>query len=208
MLRVGVCISGRGSLVPPLLEAAQQGTQKGTQQTAQKRAREAAFEVSCVVADRPHASGLYSKWASYVETVCVDRRAYRGKAKDLSDALLDVLRPRADIIVLAGFLSILQGSILEEYEGRILNIHPALLPKFGGKGMYGMHVHRAVVRAGEQESGCTVHHVTSGVDTGPVILQEKVSLSSDETPESLQHKIHRIEASTLISALHKIGGVR
>ena len=202
MLRVGVCISGQGSLVPPLLHAAQEGTQEGKQKETEK----GAFKVNCVIADRPYAPGLSSEWASSVETMCIDRRFHQGKPEDLSDNLLNILRPRADVIVLAGFLSILQGSILEEYKGRILNIHPSLLPKFGGKGMYGIHVHRAVVSSGEQESGCTVHHVTPGIDTGPVILQQKVSLSTDETPESLRHKIHQIEAPTLISALHKIGG--
>ncbi|MDZ7792839.1 MAG: formyltransferase family protein [Spirochaetia bacterium] len=82
-----------------------------------------------------------------------------------------------------------------------MNIHPALLPKFGGKGMYGMHVHRAVVAAKEQESGCTVHWVTRGIDSGPIILQRKVSLTPDETAESLQHKVGQIEGPALAAAL-------
>ncbi len=188
MLRVAVCISGRGSLVPSLLEAARQ-----TQES-----QEAQMEISCIVADRPHVPGLKSPWAEKVSTFCIDRFQ---NPDTFSDRLLNLLRPRADLIVLAGFLSILDGSILEAYEGRILNIHPALLPKFGGKGMYGMHVHRAVVDAKEQESGCTVHWVTRGIDSGPIILQRKVLLSPDETPESLQHKVSKIEGPALAAAL-------
>ncbi|MCF7914833.1 MAG: phosphoribosylglycinamide formyltransferase [Spirochaetaceae bacterium] len=193
MLRVAVCISGKGSLVPPLLEAARQ-TQKASETP------ETQMEISCVVADRPYAPGLKSNWAEKVPTFLIDRSR---NLESISDRLLDLLRPRADMIVLAGFLSILDGSILKAYEGRILNIHPALLPKFGGKGMYGMHVHRAVVAAQEQESGCTVHWVTRGIDSGPIILQRKVSLSPDETPASLQHKVRQIEGPALAAALTK-----
>jgi phosphoribosylglycinamide formyltransferase-1 len=185
MLRVAVCISGNGSLVPSLLEEERKGK----------------FKISCVVADRPHAPGLKNRWAQKVETLCIDRRVY---SDGLSEAVLETLQPRADLIVLAGFLSILEGTILEEYEGRIINIHPALLPKFGGKGMYGMNVHRAVVSAGEKESGCTVHHVTAGIDSGPIILQRKVALTSHETPESVQKKVRQIESPTLIAAVNKL----
>jgi len=191
MLRVAVCISGKGSLVPPLLEAARESQEQ--QQTQ--------MEISCVVADRPHAPGLKSNWAERVPTFCIDRSR---NPESFSDRLLNLLRPRADMIVLAGFLSILDGSILKEYKGRILNIHPALLPKFGGKGMYGMHVHRAVVSAKEQESGCTVHGVTRGIDSGPIILQRKVSLSPDETAESLQDKVRQIEGPALAAALTQV----
>jgi phosphoribosylglycinamide formyltransferase-1 len=156
------------------------------------------MEISCVVADRLHAPGLNSNWAEKVLTFCIDRSR---NPETFSDRLLDILRPRADLIVLAGFLSILDGSILKVYEGRILNIHPALLPKFGGKGMYGIHVHRAVVAAKEQESGCTVHWVTRGIDSGPIILQRKVFLSPDETPESLQQKVRQVEGPALAAAL-------
>jgi len=214
MLRVALCISGRGSLVAPLLAAA-----PGIP-----------MEISCVVADRPEAPGLTSSWADQVETICIDRRQFSagaasaarggesgrngrpgqvaglGQAEQLSDAVLEAVCSRADIVVLAGFLSILKGSILEVYEGRILNIHPALLPKFGGKGMYGIHVHRAVLAAGERESGCTVHHVTSGIDSGPIVMQSKVTLSPDETPESLQKKVRHTEGPTLIAALRKLTG--
>jgi phosphoribosylglycinamide formyltransferase 1 len=193
MFRVAVCISGNGSLVPALIEAA-----PGIP-----------VEITRVVADRPDAPGLSSSWAKAVNTVCIDRRQFTGPspAEQLSDAVLEAVRSQADIVVLAGFLSILKGSILEVYKGRILNIHPALLPKFGGKGMYGMHVHRAVLASDEKESGCTVHQVTGGIDSGPIVLQSRVPISADETPHSLQHKVRQTEGPTLIAALGKLVSV-
>lgn len=196
MLRVAVCISGNGSLVPSLLAAAPS----------------IPVEISCVVADRPEAPGLNSSWAGQVDTICIDRRQFsaagqaagRSPSEQLSDAVLEAVRSRADIVVLAGFLSILKGSILEAYEGRILNIHPALLPKFGGKGMYGMHVHRAVLASDEKESGCTVHRVTGGIDSGPIVLQSRVPISPHETPDSLLRKVRQTEGPTLIAALRKL----
>ncbi len=116
-----------------------------------------------------------------------------------SDALTDgtVLRElgrrRIDWIILAGFLRKIPEGILEAYPRRILNIHPALLPKFGGKGMYGMRVHRAVIAAGECESGITIHYVDADYDTGPIIFQAATAVRPDDTPASLAERIHRLE---------------
>ena len=97
-----------------------------------------------------------------------------------------------DLIVLAGFLLKFPEYILKEYP-KVINIHPALLPKFGGKGMWGHHVHEAVIAAQEKESGATVHFVTSGIDEGEIILQGKFEISENETPETLAQKVHQIE---------------
>ena len=115
------------------------------------------------------------------------------RGKDFSENLEKVLPENTDLIVLAGFLSILSKDFCEKYKGKIINIHPALLPKFGGKGMWGHHVHEAVIEAGELESGATVHVVTSGIDEGEIILQGKVKISENETTETLAQKIHEIE---------------
>ncbi len=106
-------------------------------------------------------------------------------------ALLKGLDP--DLIVLAGFLWKIPEAMVGAYPGKIINIHPALLPKFGGKGMYGMHVHRAVLEQGEKASGITVHYVNEAYDEGAVILQQKVAVAPGETPESLAGKIHQLE---------------
>ena len=106
-----------------------------------------------------------------------------------------------DLIVHAGFLSILSGDIIEEYSGKMINLHPALLPRFGGQGMYGEHVHRAVLAAGDTESGCTVHFVDSGVDTGRILLQRKVPVLPGDTPESLAERIRREEHVAIVEAV-------
>ena len=107
----------------------------------------------------------------------------------------------AGLIVLAGFLSILRGEILDRYSGRIINLHPSLLPKYGGAGMYGEKVHRAVLAAGESESGCTVHIVDGGSDTGPILIQRKVPVLRGDTPETLAERIHREEHAAVVDAV-------
>ena len=113
--------------------------------------------------------------------------------KGFSESLDNILPENTDLIVLAGFLSILSSEFCKKWEGQIINIHPALLPKFGGIGMWGMNVHKAVVEAKEKESGATVHYVTSGVDEGGIILQGIVQLSENDTPDSVAEKVHQVE---------------
>jgi len=98
-----------------------------------------------------------------------------------------------DIIILAGFLLRIPPYLLEKYEGKVLNIHPALLPKYGGKGMHGMHVHQAVIGAGEKESGITVHLCDEQYDHGRILFQSKCTVDVNDTPESLAAKIHELE---------------
>ncbi len=124
------------------------------------------------------------------------------KREAVSDAMLEVCREEnADIIVLAGYLSVLKGKIFEAYSGKIINLHPALLPKFGGVGMWGHNVHEAVLAAGEKESGCTVHFVDDGCDTGKIILQKKVPVMPDDTPDSLYARIAPEEHQALLEGL-------
>jgi phosphoribosylglycinamide formyltransferase-1 len=104
---------------------------------------------------------------------------------------LDFLK--TDFIVLAGFLWLVPESLVESYNNRIINIHPSLLPKYGGKGMYGMAVHNAVVIAGESESGITIHLVNKEYDKGAILSQKSVPITKDDTPESVAHKIHDLE---------------
>lgn len=110
----------------------------------------------------------------------------------------------ADYVCLAGYMKLLPASVVAKFAGRILNIHPALLPKFGGKGMYGMHVHEAVIAAGERESGCTVHFVTEEYDEGAVILQASCPVELDDTPETLAAKVLKLEHDTYFKALMKV----
>jgi formyltetrahydrofolate-dependent phosphoribosylglycinamide formyltransferase len=109
-------------------------------------------------------------------------------AERLRDALLGI-----DLVCLAGYLRLLPSAILDQFPNAVLNIHPALLPKFGGKGMYGIHVHTAVLAAGETESGCTVHYVTDHYDEGQVIHQKTCPVYANDTPEDLAARVLQLE---------------
>lgn len=120
----------------------------------------------------------------------------------VSNAMLVVCREhKAEIIVEAGCLTVLAGEILTEYSNKIINLHPALLPKYGGVGMWGHHVHEAVLAAGEKESGCTVHLVNEVCDGGEILLQKKVPVLPDDTPESLYARIAPKEHEALLEGL-------
>lgn len=120
----------------------------------------------------------------------------------ISDAILDLCKEyQIDAIVLAGYLSVLGGKIIDEYSGRIINLHPALLPKFGGVGMWGHNVHEAVLAAGEKESGCTVHLVDSGCDTGKILVQKKVPVLPGDTPDTLYARIAPEEHEAMVEGV-------
>jgi phosphoribosylglycinamide formyltransferase-1 len=105
----------------------------------------------------------------------------------------DLLAKKIDSIVLAGFLWLIPDSLLQAYNDKIINIHPALLPKFGGKGMYGMKVHEAVKASGEKETGITIHKINAEYDRGQILFQARCQLTDNDTPESIALKIHQLE---------------
>lgn len=109
-----------------------------------------------------------------------------------------------DLIVLAGFLKKIPNSIIRKYENKIINIHPALLPKFGGKGFYGLNVHKAVLESGDKETGCTVHYVNEEYDKGPIISQVKVKVHPSDTPEVLAKRVLKAEHELLPSVIKKL----
>ena len=119
----------------------------------------------------------------------IDRQSFYGSAA-LSEELISL---QIDLIVLAGFLWLIPDHLLKAFPDRILNIHPALLPRYGGKGMYGMKVHEAVIAARETTSGITIHLVNAHYDEGTILFQESIALAGDETPESLATRIHALE---------------
>ena len=116
---------------------------------------------------------------------------------------IDNLLTDEDLVVLAGFLSILSADFTNKRKGKIINLHPSLLPKFGGKGMYGDKVHEAVLKSAERISGATIHFVTAGIDKGEIILQKSIGVSASDTPCSLAKKIQKIEHKLLIQAIKK-----
>lgn len=132
-----------------------------------------------------------------------------GSRKEFVEGLLRTLREsKVELIVLAGYMKLLPEEVVREYHGRILNIHPALLPKFGGQGMYGMFVHEAVIAARETESGATIHFVDAEYDRGPVFLQRTVPVLPNDTPESLRERVLKLEHELLPEAIAKFAAER
>ena len=143
--------------------------------------------VSCVLTNNPKA-GVIER----AEKLNVPVRKFN-KTEMNREQFLTFLTENADFIVLAGFLLMVPKKIISEFQGRMINVHPALLPKYGGKGMYGMHVHKAVVDNKEKESGITIHYVNEHYDEGAIIFQKRVTLNDSDTPEDVAAKIHTLE---------------
>ena len=154
-------------------------------------------QISMVIADR-ECFGLERARKHNIENQVIPR------GKTFSTALIKILAEDTDLIVLVGFLSILSKEVCETFPGKIINIHPALLPKFGGKGMWGNHVHKAVLEAQEKESGATVHYVTSGIDEGEIIFQKSFPVAENETVETLAQKIHEVEFEIFPKAINLV----
>lgn len=133
-----------------------------------------------------------------IDTFVVSRKEYGDKS---SNKILELTKGKVDLIVLAGFLSILDGQILSEFDNKIINIHPSLIPAFCGPGMYGLKVHEAVIKSGVRYSGCTVHFVNSKVDGGAILLQEAVPVHFEDNPETLQKRVLEKEHIILPKAI-------
>lgn len=187
--RIAVLVSGGGSNLQSIIDNIEQGNLN--------------CEISYVIADR-ECYGLERAEKHGIKNVLLDRKVLKEKLSDEISSVLENDDEKTDYIVLAGYLSILSPEFIKKWSRKIINIHPSLLPKFGGKGMYGMNVHRAVIEAKETESGCTIHFVDTGVDTGEIILQIKVPVLSDDTPEVLQKRVLEKEHVLLIEGIKKL----
>ncbi len=146
-------------------------------------------EVSLVVTNNPRAGVLERCRRLDVPTMVANRDDFYVNQVVLQRLKLE----KPDLVVLAGFLWLIPAEIIQAFRNRIINIHPALLPKYGGKGMYGHHVHEAVIAANESKSGITIHYVNEKYDEGSTIFQAEVPLEKGETPDSLAQKIHLLE---------------
>lgn len=187
--RIAVLVSGGGSNLQSIIDNIEQ--------------RNLNCEISYVIADR-ECYGLKRAEKHGIKNVLLDRKVLKEKLSDEISNVLENDDEKTDYIVLAGYLSILSPEFIKKWSRKIINIHPSLLPKFGGKGMYGMNVHRAVIEAKETESGCTIHFVDTGVDTGEIILQIKVPVLTDDTPEVLQKRVLEKEHVLLIEGIKKL----
>lgn len=171
--RLGVLISGGGTTLQNLAEAIARG--------------ELSASIACVISSNPKAYGLIRAKNLGLPSLVVARRDFPSTA-EFSEALARVLRRhKVELVCMAGFLSL--WPIPPDFRGRVLNIHPALLPNFGGKGMHGHHVHEAVLAAGEKESGCTVHLADDSYDTGPILVQRRCPVLAGDTAETLAARV-------------------
>jgi len=186
MFKIAVLVSGGGSNLQSIIDTI--STSK------------VGYDISCVIADR-ECYGIERAKKNNIETKIFDRKILK---KDISKKIDEYLGDKVNLVVLAGFLSILDEEFINKRRRRIINIHPSLLPKFGGPGMFGMRIHRAVMEAKEFESGCTVHYVDAGIDTGEIIEQKKVKIEVDDTAETLQKKILVEEHKLLPKAIRKL----
>ncbi len=176
-IRLAVLLSGSGTTLQNIIDHIEQGT--------------LAAEVSCVISSRTDAYGLERAKHHDIPAVAIPFKDY-GESHAFNDAIWEeVSKYGADLIVLAGFMSLLH--IPEEFHGRIINVHPALIPAFCGKGMYGHHVHEAVLAYGAKVSGATVHFVDDVYDNGPIILQGTVPVLPDDTPDTLAERVQTKE---------------
>ncbi|HWQ79017.1 MAG TPA: phosphoribosylglycinamide formyltransferase [Anaerovoracaceae bacterium] len=154
-----------------------------------------------VISSSPGAYALERAAKAGIPGVCIDKGQFP-KEDDRNNAILRKLREAdTNLIVLAGYMSILSPALIQAYRNRIINIHPALIPKYCGKGFYGKRVHCAVLNGGEAESGATVHFVDEGVDTGKIILQEKVPVEPGDTAETLAARVLTVEHRILPQAI-------
>lgn len=183
-LRIAVLVSGGGTNLQSVIDAVENKTLES--------------EIVLVASNKENAYGLERARKHSIPAYFINP-----KEDDYDGRLQSLLKEnKVDLVVLAGYLKIVAPSLIEEYKDRIINIHPSLLPKFGGKGYYGLNVHKAVIAAGEKVSGATVHFVDTGVDTGKIIIQKQLDVMEDDTPESLQSRIlNQIEHKILVEAI-------
>ena len=174
--KIAVLVSGGGTNLQALIDA-------------QGRGELGCGEITLVIASKPGVYALERAKNAGIEGRVLSRRDYETIA-DYSKALADeMVAEGIDLVVLAGFLTIIDEQVYNAFPNRILNVHPALIPSFCGKGYYGLHVHEAALEKGVKVSGATVHIVTPECDAGPIVLQKAVEVKEDDTPETLQRRI-------------------
>jgi phosphoribosylglycinamide formyltransferase-1 len=177
-IRIGVLASGSGTNLQAIMDSCQRGEING--------------EVVIVISDNPNAYALERARKNGIKAIAIPPS---GMSREEHERIVNqhLLDEKVDLVVLAGYMRILTPWIINQWLGRMMNIHPALLPSFGGKGMYGERVHKAVIEHGCKVSGCTVHFVVPEVDAGPIILQECVPVLENDTPQTLADRIHPLE---------------
>lgn len=199
--RVAVLVSGGGTNLQALIDY------------EKSKNDDCPYEIVVVISDHKDAFALERANKSGIPGTITSPYSVMGKevaqnsSRDekrvaVSNAVLSICKDyRVDIIVQAGWLTVLAGDIISEYSNKIINLHPALLPKFGGVGMWGHHVHEAVIAAGEKESGCTIHLVNGECDGGKILIQKRVPVMTDDDPDTLYARIAPKEHEAIVEGL-------
>ena len=189
MKRIGILSSHNGSGFDTIQKACENKTLNA--------------QVVLVVSNNSSAKVLEKVEKNNIPNFIINTKKYPNENLDkkITDLMLEF---KVDYIFLSGYMKKIEENLINTFENRIINSHPALLPKFGGKGMYGTFVHKAVIDAKENESGCTIHFVNKNYDEGKYILQKTVLLEKNETFETLENKIKTLESKTIIEALEKL----
>ena len=188
-VRIGVLCSGKGSNFAKIVEAARSGEIPNA-------------EVVLCIADRPAAVQALAQNLN-VESILMEPKSHPDKFVWMAAMVRELQKRDVGLVVLAGFLRKIEKPLLDAYSQKILNIHPALLPSFGGPGMYGRKVHEAVLASGAKETGVTIHLVDAIYDHGPIIYQERIPVLADDTPDALQRRVLRVEHRTYPKAIAK-----
>ena len=180
-VRIAVLVSGGGSNLQAIIDAVETGYIKNT-------------EIVCVISNKENAFGLNRARNHKIEAIFLDSKN-KSRQEFTTEIISELKNRKIDLVCLAGFMVILSDEIFtpENYKNKIINIHPALLPEFGGEGMFGMNVHQAVYAAGKKVSGATVHFVNEICDGGDIILQEKIDIFDCKSPEEIAKKVLKIE---------------
>ena len=191
MLKVGVLAGGGGTNLQAIIDRIKDGTVRNAR-------------IVGVISNKMDAFALQRAMNNGIPAICISPKDY--DAEGFADTLIQKLEElKTDLVVLAGYLVIVPEKVVNAYEGRIINIHPSLIPAFCGDGMYGLRVHKAVLERGCKVSGATVHYVDAGTDTGPIIFQKAVEVKEGDTPETLQKRImEEAEWELLPKAIDKI----
>jgi len=187
LFKIAVLVSGGGTDLQSVIDAVENNYMN--------------VKIEMVIGSRDNIYALERAKKHNIDTFVVNRREY---GEESSNKILELTTGKVDLIVLAGFLAILDGEILKEFDNRIINIHPSLIPSFCGPGMYGLKVHEAVIKSGVRFSGCTVHFVNSEVDGGAILLQEVVPVYFEDDAETLQKRILEKEHEILPKAIKLI----
>jgi phosphoribosylglycinamide formyltransferase-1 len=185
MKQLVILISGRGSNMQAIIEACKTGKLNA--------------QVACVISNRPDAQGLRFAQSQGIKTHCINHQNYANRA-DFEAAMMQAIDPYApDYLVLAGFMRILEPAFVNHYLGRLINIHPSLLPKYPG-----INTHQRAIEAGDKEHGASVHFVTPELDGGPVFAQVRISIQPTDTPESLAQRLIQAEHLLYLQSLAKL----